>query len=87
MVASMLEDALALGMTEATLRERVGAGVARARALDAAWGFELKAIVALSVFFDPNFLEREPIAAIFHERALSLEAKLRLITTLLLPRS
>lgn len=87
MVAAMAEDASAMGMEPATLRERVEAGVARARRLDAAAGFEMNSIVALSVFFDPDFTEREPIEALFREPGMSLEAKLRLLTTVLLARA
>jgi hypothetical protein len=72
------EDARDVLEEERELRDRVRAGLAIARELDACRGWEMDTTVLLAVFFRPDFLELPDIAELFAQ-PFALGAKLRLL--------
>ena len=67
-----------VGDDELELRERVRAGVATGRELEARSGWELDTTVLLAVFFRPDFHQLPEVVELL-DQPFGLEAKLRLI--------
>lgn len=77
-------DAASVGISPDGLRSRAAAGLGLARRLDARDGFERNAVVAMAVFLDPAFHLQDGLRPVMEDRRMSLEAKLRFLTTRLL---
>lgn len=76
-VAELSGDAEAQGLGREELRARVVRGLDHARRLDAAAGFEQAGLVALTVFFRPDWMTLPEVQELF-ATPMKLEAKIRI---------
>ena len=75
-VAELSDDATEQGLSREELRARVERGLEHARRLDAAAGFEQAGLVALTVFFRPDWMDIPEVQEII-DTGMKLEAKIR----------
>lgn len=78
--APMAQEA---GIGPEVLRERVIEGLQLGRRLEAADGFELDAVVALTALLDPKWAEDPETAQVLRHPRLGREARIRLVFTVL----